>query len=71
MTTIPTILVSAILPTDTRWAGWWLSSDGEGEIDMTGLTLAEARDELLDQGGPVWQEGILAGSIQILEDGEE
>ena len=68
MTRIPTILVSDILPTDARWAGWWTSADGEGEIDMTGLTLAEARAELLDQGGPVWQEGILAGSIQILEE---
>ena len=67
MTRIPTILVSAILPTDTRRAGWWVSADGQGEIDMTGLTLADAKVELLYQGGPVWQEGVLAGSIQILE----
>ena len=68
MTRIPTILVSDILPTDTRRAGWWLSSDGEGEIDMRGLTLAEARAELLDQAGKAGAAGILAGSIQILEE---
>jgi hypothetical protein len=68
MTRIPTILVSDIPPADARKAGWWFASDSQGEVDMTGLTLAEARAELLDQAGKAGAAGILAGSIQILEE---
>lgn len=66
-----TIIVRDILDTDTRPAGWWNSADGQGAIDMTGATLAEAKRELLGQCGTDAEgEEILAGRLQIISDEE-
>lgn len=66
-----TILVRDVLDTDTRPAGWWNSADGQGVIDMTGSTLAEAKRELLSQCGEDGDgEKILAGRLEILSDSD-
>ena len=63
------ILASDILPTDNRAAGWWVSADKQGSLDMTGATLAEAVADLLAQcATDTERAGILAGSIEILAD---
>ena len=61
------IAVADITDTDTRPAGWWTSADGQGQIDMTGTMLAEAKAELLAQcANDEQRAGILAGYLQVL-----
>ena len=65
---IARIATCDILPSDARLAGWYVSADGQGMCDMTGLTLADALAELLDQCGSSEEEAAtLAGTIDILE----
>lgn len=62
-----TITASDIKADDTRPAGWWTSEDGQGSLDMTGATLAEAVATLLGQCADDEQRAnILAGSIEVL-----
>jgi hypothetical protein len=64
-----TITVADIAETDTRPAGFWTSEDGQGSYDMTGDTLAQAKQTLLDSCADDEQRAaILAGRIQILAD---
>ena len=47
---------------------FWVSADGQGSIDMTGATAAEALAELLAQCGEDDQrDAILAGAFQVAE----
>jgi hypothetical protein len=69
MQTTDSITVRDITDTDTRPAGSWTSADGQGQMDMTGSTLAEARATLLGQCADDEQrEGILAGSLEVVEE---
>jgi hypothetical protein len=69
MTVSATIIVADILPADTRPAGWWRSEDGQGMIDMTGGSIAEAREELLSVCATDEQrEEMLGGTIEVLAD---
>lgn len=64
-----TIRTSEITPTDTRAAGWWHSADGQDSIDMTGDTLAEALETLLEECADDEQRAaILAGSIEVSDE---
>lgn len=64
MTTIPATAASS----DSRPVTSWLSSDRQGEIDMTGATAAEALRELLAQcATDDEREGILAGSFVVAD----
>lgn len=65
------IPVRDIADTDTRGAGWWISADGQGQMDMTGTSLAEARRQMIDQCADDEQrEAILAGSLEVLGSGQ-
>ena len=67
MATPETIPARDIDPTDGRPAGWWAPADGQGEMDMTGCTVAEALAEMLGQCADDEQrEGLLSGSLQVL-----
>lgn len=68
MNTLPAALASS----SSEPVSWWISEDGQGQINMTGTTAAQAVRELLSQcSSSEERAGILAGTFDLLASSDE